>query len=202
MRLHRRRILARRDIGRVDRHRRLGHRLVDVALLEVRGRSVVRRRPRLVAMRGEVVLALRHVIYDRQPRRRIARDLEALGEYDRDDLAEERNVLHALRRCIGRTPLRRDADEPVEIRHNVDHAGDRLHRFDVDRDDLARRNLRADQHAIRHVRELVFRSVSRRSGNLQRSVDPVERLADDALDARIQQRVRMRRVHRQTIRGA
>ena len=191
MGLHRGRVLAGRGIGGVDQHRRLAQRLLGIALPRMGRRVVVRRLLRLLAKRVEAVAALRRLVLDQafQPLGGVARDLEAFRHDDGDRLTEIGDLLHPLVRRFGLAALLRVSEKGVVVGDDLDHAGHGLDRRGVERLDLPRADRRADQHAIGDVAQLILGCISRLARHLERSVNAVERLADDVLYARVEQAV-------------
>ena len=201
MGLHRRRVLAGGGIGDVDLDGGILERLVEVALVVMAldqsiggGFGLV-----LVSLIVERGVVERFVI-DLQPLGRVAGNLEALGDDDRDDFAEIVDGAHALRRRARLAALLRVADEGIVIGDDVDDARNGLHRIGVDRFDLGMPLGRADQHAVGDILDSVFGRIGGGARHLFRAVDPVERFGNHPLHARVEQAVGMRLIHGQRVR--
>ena len=191
MRLHRRAVVARRAIDPVDGERRVLHRLVEVALVEL----VVFRQIGVCILCLGIEGPMAHgLVADFQDVRPVARLLESLRDDQRDRLAEIVNLLRPLRRGLIRTALRRPSQQPVVGDHRA-HAvlADQLAAGDIG--DAALGDGRADQHAVEHVRHLPFVRIGRLAGNLQRAVRTVHRRADQPLHHSVQSVAVVRLVH-------
>ena len=191
MRLHRGAVVARRAIDLVDGKRRVPHRLIKIALVELIvlrqiGVSVLRFR-----VKGRIAFRL---VADLQPVRAVPCLLERLGNHQRDRLAEIVNLLGTLRRRFVGTALRRPPQQPVVGNHRADTIlADQLGARDIG--DAALGDRRAGQHAIEHIRHIPFMRIGRLSGHLERPLGTVHRRADQPLHHIVQPVAVVRLVH-------
>ena len=127
----------------------------------------------------------------------VAGGFVALADDDGDDLADMVNFLDALGGGSGLAALLGDAGEGLEIDNDIDDAGHRLGSVDADREHLAFTDGGADEDAIGEIVKLVFGGIGGSAGNFLGAVDAAERLAENVLDRRVEQAVRIRLVHGQ-----
>ena len=183
VRLHRVVVLRRRLVGRVDapgRRRKAG---LDVAVMHL-GRIADAHRGRHEALVGiEADPRRLGLVARRQQRGAFRRRLQRLGDHHRDRLVGVAHlvVLQQVEPEHERMQLRVRILRQRRLvggRHDLDDAGMRLRRRDVEEGDAAARDAAHRQHGVQHAGRMVVGRVARAAGDLQHAVAAGERLAD------------------------
>ena len=187
VRLHHRVALQRRGIYDVELHRSRGESASEITDCAIGRRPVFRvRNPRLIQTAAQTEFSRRAVIAHAHEVGSCPGFLESLSDYERD----RQTVVKDLRACehgMGDVMIACALMWRISIGQHEDNARRTLRRTRIDGLDLSLADRSLDDEAIGRLWILLHLvCIASASGNLQASVDTIQRLADDALGADIE----------------
>ena len=191
MRFHRGAVVTRSPIDLIHRICGIGHRLIEITLIEL---IIFRFFPvgvRCLRVKGGMAFRF---IADFQHIGRVARLFETVRNHQRDRLAEIIDLLCSLRRCLIGPALRRSPQQTIILDYRA---------HPVLADDAAARHIRdatlgdgcADQHTMNHIRDVPFVRVGRLAGNLEWTIRAIHRRSNQTLNHVVEPVARVRLVH-------